>query len=130
MKRRTAREYALQALFQMELADTEAREAIDNVLAEKNEESDAFLEELVFGYDNNKEQIDSIIRQNLENWTLERMGNVDRAILRVAVCEMTQMEDIPVNVTMNEAIEIAKIYGDDESKGFINAVLSKIKGSL
>lgn len=130
MKRRTAREYALQALYQMEIAGTEADEAIESVLSEKNENRDPFLEELVYGYEKNKEQIDAMIRQNLENWTLERIGNIDRAILRMAVCEMMQMEDIPVNVTMNEAIEIAKIYGDDESKKFINAVLSKVKDSI
>src|SRR5699024_10084571 len=111
MKRRQAREYALQTLFQIDLTDIDVEEALANVLQESKEQSNEFLESLVFGYVNNSKQIDDMIQNNVENWTLERISNIDRAILRIAVCEMTQIEDIPDSVTINEAIEISKIYG-------------------
>lgn len=130
MKRREAREYAMKALFQIDLVDCDADFALQNIFDEEIIKSDSFLDELVYGYVNNRVEIDNLIVSNLANWKLERMGTVDRAILRVAVCEMTQMDDIPLNVTMNEAIEIAKVYGDDESKKFINAVLSKVKEAI
>ena len=68
-----------------------------------------------------------MIRDNLENWTLERLANIDRNLLRIAVYEMIHSEDVPVSVAMDEAIEIAKKFGDDQSSSFVNAVLSKIK---
>jgi transcription antitermination protein NusB len=130
MKRRTARERALQALYQIELAQIEPKQAIINVLEENNEKSSEFLEALVFGYTEHKEEIDGLIRKHLEKWTLERIGSIDRNILRVAVCEMKFIEEIPTTVSLNEAIEVAKVYGDDESKRFVNAVLEKVKASM
>lgn len=130
MKRRTARERALQALYQIDLAQIEPKEAIMNVLEENNEKGSEFLESLVFGYIEHKEEIDTIIRQNLAKWKLERIGSIDRNILRVAVCEMKFIEDVPTTVSLNEAIEVAKVYGDEESKRFINAVLEKVKASM
>jgi transcription antitermination protein NusB len=130
MKRRTARERALQALYQIEMAQIEPKQAIMNVLEENNEKGTEFLESLVFGYTEHKEEIDTIIRQHLEKWTLERIGSIDRNILRVAVCEMKYIDDVPTNVSLNEAIEVAKVYGDEESKRFVNAVLEKVKASM
>ncbi|QOR65423.1 transcription antitermination factor NusB [Cytobacillus suaedae] len=129
MKRRTARERALQALFQIDLSDNDPREVIRNVLME-GEESDPFLEQLVLGVVENKEEIDTILRANLEKWTLERVANVDRSLLRMAIFEMKHIEEIPVNVSMDEAIELAKTFGDDSSSRFINSILSKVKESL
>jgi N utilization substance protein B len=128
MNRRQAREKALQALFQLDINEQEPHTAITNVLEE--EESNAFLEELVFGTTSHQEEIDTLLKNNLENWTIDRIGNVDRAILRLAIYEMKYEASIPVNVTMNEAIELAKIFGDDDSSKFINSVLSKIKDHL
>jgi N utilization substance protein B len=128
MKRRTAREKAIQALFQLDLNEQEPRLAIQHVLEE--EETNEFLEELVFGTVEHQSEIDGLLRNNLENWSLERIGNVDRAILRMAVYEMKYETSIPTNVTMNEAIELAKVFGDDDSSKFINSVLSKVKGQL
>lgn len=128
MKRRTAREKALQALFQIDVSEAEPEIAIDHVL--NGEQKDAFLSDLVTGVVNNHEEIDRIITNHLEKWSLERLANVDRNLLRMAVFELKYCEDIPDNVVLNEAIEIAKIYGDDESSRFVNGVLSKIKASL
>lgn len=129
MKRRTARERALQALFQIDLSDNDPREVITNVLME-GEESDSFLEQLVLGVVENKEEIDTILRDNLEKWTLERVANVDRSLLRMAIFEMKYIDEIPVNVSMDEAIELAKTFGDDSSSRFINSILSKVKEAL
>ncbi|RLQ98279.1 transcription antitermination factor NusB [Falsibacillus albus] len=128
MKRRTAREKALQALFQMDANDIQADEAISNVLEDKP--NDEYLQKLVAGTIEHKSEIDQTIQKHLEKWKLGRLAKVDRNILRLGVFEMYYMEDLPKNVAINEAIEIAKTFGDDQSSKFINGVLSKIKDSL
>lgn len=128
MKRRTAREKALQSLFQIDVSDTEPNEAMQHAL--NGQESDAFFEQLVYGVLENKEKIDEMIKRHLVNWKLDRLANVDRAILRLSAYEMIFLEDIPVNVSMNEAIELAKQFGDDKSAKFVNGVLSNIKSDL
>ncbi|WP_456278336.1 transcription antitermination factor NusB [Bacillus sp. AK128] len=128
MNRRQAREKALQVLFQLDLNEQAPQAAIAHVLEE--EDTNSFLEELVFGTTSHQEDIDTILKSNLENWTIERIGNVDRAILRLAIYEMKHEPTIPMNVSMNEAIELAKVFGDDDSSKFINSVLSKVKDQL
>lgn len=124
MKRRHAREKAIQVLFQIDVTDTDPREALQHVLNEG--EGDEFLSELVFGTLENLEKIDAVIKENLVNWTFSRIGNVDRSVLRMATYEMVMREDIPVNVSLNEAVELAKLFGGEESGRFVNGVLSKI----
>ncbi|WP_071460084.1 transcription antitermination factor NusB [Bacillus massilinigeriensis] len=125
MKRRTAREKAMQALFQMDISKVEPRDAISHVL--DNEPQDAYLTNLVEGYVENQEKIDEEIKQHLEKWTMDRLANVDRNLLRLGAFElMFCKEDVPGNVVLDEAIEIAKIYGDEQSSRFVNGVLSKI----
>lgn len=125
MKRRKARELALQTLFQMDLSDANASDALQHVLEEADEREDLFLESIVTNFVTHQNEIDQKLSSNLESWTIDRLGNVDRNILRIALVEMNFLEDVPKSVTINEAIEIAKIYGDDDSSKFINAVLSK-----
>ncbi|MFK3958515.1 transcription antitermination factor NusB [Guptibacillus hwajinpoensis] len=124
MKRRHAREKAIQVLFQIDVTDTDPREALQHVLNEG--EGDEFLSELVFGTLENLEKIDEVIKENLVNWTFNRIGNVDRSVLRMASYEMVVRDDIPVNVSLNEAVELAKLFGGEESGRFVNGVLSKI----
>ncbi|MCY7572481.1 transcription antitermination factor NusB [Bacillus pumilus] len=128
MKRRTAREKALQTLFQIDVSNIDPKEAITHALDEQ--ESDPFFEELVFGVLEQKNKLDDMISQHLVNWKLDRIANVDRAILRLSVYEMVYQEDIPVSVSMNEAIELAKLFGDDKASKFVNGVLSNIKNDL
>ncbi|MCA1039184.1 transcription antitermination factor NusB [Bacillus infantis] len=128
MKRRTAREKALQALFQIDVSQADPSEAIDHVL--EGEEGDDYLTLLVTGVLENKEEIDNMIKQYLEKWKLERLATVDRNLLRQGVYELKYSKDVPANVVIDEAIEIAKIFGDDQSSRFINGVLSKVKDSL
>lgn len=124
MKRRRAREIAVQTLYQVDLAKSDWKEALQNTLDE--EQSDAFLEGLITGVQKNLEQIDHQLRQSLQHWKLERLSHVDRAILRLATYEIVCREDIPSQVAINEAVEVSKIYGTDESSKFINGVLSNI----
>ncbi|RSL32083.1 transcription antitermination factor NusB [Salibacterium salarium] len=125
MNRRIARLRAVQALFQIDLTGTTWKEALQNTL-EDDETADEFLEETVQGTLYYADTIDPIITKHLQHWTLERVGNVDRAIIREAVHEMLYMEDIPLHVSVNEAIEIAKAFGGEESGKFVNGVLSSI----
>lgn len=118
----------MQSLFQIDVSDIEPNEAMQHAL--DGQESDAFFEQLVYGVLENKEKIDEMIKRHLVNWKLDRLANVDRAILRLSAYEMIFLDDIPVNVSMNEAIELAKQFGDDKSAKFVNGVLSNIKSDL
>ncbi len=82
--------------------------------------------DLTKGVIENLAKIDSKLTVASENWSLSRMGRVDRAILRVAAYEILFLDDIPINVGINEAIEIAKRYGSDESANFVNGVLDRV----
>lgn len=129
MKRRTAREKALQALFQIDVSQAEPESAIDHVL--EGAPNDEYLSRLVSGVSQHKENIDTEIKKHLEKWTLERLATVDRNLLRIAVFELLYFrEEVPANVVLDEAIEIAKVYGDEQSSKFINGVLSKVKEQL
>ena len=129
MKRRTAREKALQALFQMDMNEMDPVEALQNVLEE--EQSDSYLELLVNGVYDNKEEIDKIIQDHLKHWKIERLARVDRNIIRVALYELLYNKDeVPHNIVLNEAVEISKRFGDEKSSKFVNGVLSKIVDTL
>ncbi len=128
MKRHEAREKALQALFQVDVGHIPPEEALQNVTGGK--EVDPFLRHLVIGVTEHQEEIDALLRANLEKWTLERVANVDRAILRMATYEMKYVDDVPVKVSLDEAVELAKKFGDTKSGSFVNGVLSKVKDAL
>lgn len=125
MNRRTAREKAVQSLFQIDVGRTDPAESITNVL-EENEQPDSFLTKLVKGTAEHVTEIDPLIEKQLKHWSMERISKVDRAILRIAVYELEFMEDIPQNVTLNEAVELAKRFGGEESRRFVNGILSNI----
>ena len=127
MKRRLAREKALQALFQIDMSGIEPAVALENVL-EEEEEADDFLRELVIGATANLQEIDKEIGKYLERWTIDRLAKVDLNILRIGAYEIMFNEKVPPNVVINEAVEIAKRFGDDKSGKFVNGILSKIKG--
>jgi len=124
MKRHEAREKAFQTLFQIDINDIEPVIAINNIL--ENEKNDAFLTYLVEGVINNKQSIDETISEHLENWSLSRLASVERTVLRIATFEILFAEDIPENVSINEAVELANKFGEEKSGKFVNGVLSKI----
>jgi len=85
-----------------------------------------FAERLVQGVLTHAETIDAIIRENAANWSLERMARTDRNILRMAIYELLHVDDVPGSVTINEAVELAKIYGDADSGRFVNGILGNV----
>ncbi|MCV68173.1 transcription antitermination factor NusB [Listeria monocytogenes] len=123
MKRREAREKALQALFQIELNEMSLDQAIKNIM---EDEQDDYMEKLVEGVLANKAEIDAIIEPNLDNWRIDRLSKVDLSLLRLSVYEIKYLDDVPNRVSLNESIEIAKIYSDEKSSKFINGVLANI----
>lgn len=124
MKRHSAREKAFQVLFQLGINDNNPDKALEEHL--ETEEVDAFLMSLVKGVTENKAALDDVISVNLENWTIDRIASVEKTILRIAVLEINYIDDIPTNVSINEAVELANMYGDEKSGKFVNGVLSKI----
>lgn len=125
MNRHQAREKAFQILFQLELNKQEIEEALKDISNEGASLQDPFLVKLAEGVTAKKEEIDTLISSNLENWSLDRVATAEKTILRIAAYEMTCMEDIPTNVSINEAVELANKYGDEKSGKFVNGVLSK-----
>jgi N utilization substance protein B len=129
MKRRKAREYALQILFQTDFTGKKSDgEALREFWSAKKENADVrkFTEDLVKGTLDKIEEIDAVIEKVTENWLLKRMAAVDRNILRFAAYEILYRKDIPAAVTINEALEIAKKYSSSESASFLNGVLDRL----
>lgn len=124
MKRRLAREKAFQSLFQIEVSDISVEEAMEHVL--EGEPSDDFLNEIVNGTVENKKEIEKFLTPYLEKWSFSRLANVERVVLQMAAYEWLYMDEVPKNVTLNEAIETAKIFGGEEAGRFVNGVLGKI----
>lgn len=131
MIRRIARELVLQSLFQIDFAQVDSTVALDAAIEERADKSAekarAYALDVLNGVLTNNEAIDTKISEYAIDWTLERMPAVDRNILRVAVYEMFfAPEKLVPNVAINEAVEIAKIYGTDDTPRFINGVLGKM----
>lgn len=129
MKRRKAREYALQIIFQIDFMEKKIdSEDLKEFWSDKKESKDVkeFTEELVRGTLSKIDEIDLMINRVAENWILERMAAVDRNILRFAAYELLYIKDIPSAVTINEAIEIAKKFSSTEAAPFINGILDRL----
>ncbi|NWL87399.1 MULTISPECIES: transcription antitermination factor NusB [unclassified Paenibacillus] len=138
MKRRLAREIAVQSLYHMEMNEVEAQEAVRMLIAEATGENESeveiknvdqaeeFVLELVNGTWSRKEEIDRVLSDYLKGWQISRLSKVDRQVLRLAVYEMVYREDVPGKVAVNEAIEVAKHFGTGESGKFVNGVLGKM----
>ena len=125
--RRKAREYALQMLYQYDISNDSAH-LIEGFWASKDvpENVKEFTNNIVEGVIKNLPLIDDKINQSARNWNIDRMAVVDRNILRIATYELLFINDIPVKVTINEAIEIAKRYGGEDSSSFVNGILDRI----
>jgi N utilization substance protein B len=126
--RRSSRELALRALYQIDVGGTSPAEATASVCdSERYSESAlSFARELVLGTSANLARIDDIIEENSRGWSLSRMASVDRNILRLAIFELLFLPDIPASVTVDEAVELAKKYSTAESGRFVNGVLGNI----
>jgi len=122
MKRHEAREKALQVLFQLDNTDLTVEEAKEHI---KGQPTNAFYEKIVNGTAEHLEEIDAVLTQNLEKWSLARLPKIERTVLRLAVYELLYMQETPKRVVLNEAIELCKTFGDEGSSKFVNGVLSK-----
>ena len=130
--RREGREAAIQFLYQRDLGGGAAVSDLQEFYAFRGLSPAArrFCEGLVSGLLGRTAEIDERIREHTQNYELDRLSAVDRNILRLAVHEMLHCDDIPPIVSINEAIDIAKKYGTEESGRFVNGVLDKIKATL
>jgi N utilization substance protein B len=136
--RRIARELALQALYKLDmLGEAAAPGALglfwDHFVPEgmsRGGESERFARELVAGVDAHRARIDELIGAAAQHWQLPRFSRVDLNVLRLATFELLERPEIPVAVTIDEAIEIARRYGSEESPAFVNGLLDHIAGVL
>ncbi|HEO64179.1 MAG TPA: transcription antitermination factor NusB, partial [Candidatus Omnitrophica bacterium] len=113
--------------YQIDIGGQPSLEATESVLKDENDsEVKKFSSRLIKETRKNIAQIDSIIEKHAFNWELERMAVIDRNVLRLGVYEVLYCESIPPRVTLNEAIELAKKYGDNDSGRFVNGILDKI----
>jgi transcription antitermination factor NusB len=131
-RRRRARELAVQALFHLEFSPGDPEEVF-TLLCENfafSGTSRAFARGLVTGVCDQKRNLDERIGRSSTNWRLERMSRVDRNILRLGVFELLFMEDIPPKVSIDEAVELAKKYGTEDSASFINGILDHVYNQL
>ncbi len=131
MSRRTAREKAFKMLFAIDIGDNTIEEASEIVMyLMKNESHKLFILSVVRGVLENLSKIDELINKYSDDWSVNRMASTDRNILRLAIYEILYCQDIPVSVSINEAVEIAKKYGNEQSYKFINGLLGAIAKDL
>jgi N utilization substance protein B len=130
--RRSGREAALQMLFQLEASGASAAQTIELFwrLFEADPEGRPYADELLRGVADNLSAIDERITSASHNWRLERMGRVDRNLLRMSTWELMAKKDVPRAVVIDEAVELAKTYGTEESSSFVNGVLDRIATDL
>ena len=128
MKRRLAREIALQVIYQWDVGKNDLENALTDRITEiePSKKITSFAQELARGTVSNIESIDQNIEKYLKEWTLERIASIDRNILRLALFELLFVEEIPDKVAINEALELTKIFSAPESVGFINGVLDNV----
>ena len=129
MSRKKARDNAFKCVYELEFGRDENLEKILNNCYEENDnkpDEKEYIKKVLKGVKENLEEIDEIILSKLKNWSLDRIAKIDLAILRLAVYEIKYMEDIPEKVSANEAVELAKTYGNNDSKSFVNGVIAKV----
>ena len=131
-KRRSSRELALKFLYQFELNGGDLDEQIKLFLERNSSQEDVanFMKELVISLIDKMEEIDEIIQKFSDHWILDRMTVIDRNILRMGACELLFNFSTPPKVVINEAIDIAKKYGNEDSPEFINGILDKVYNEI
>ncbi|MCX7951176.1 MAG: transcription antitermination factor NusB [Clostridiales bacterium] len=130
MSRKAARELVMKMIFQMDLSNSTSQEII-TMIEEENEikdleEQKEYIFDCIKGVETNKSKIDEYIEKYSKGWKINRIAKVDLAIMRLAIYEMLNREDVPNAVAIDEAIELAKRYGGDNSPAFINGILGNI----
>jgi N utilization substance protein B len=130
MNRTAIREHAFKLIYSLEIQKQEDKQEAIELYMESNELTDekakAYIEEAIFGIEKNKKEIVQLIETNLKSdWRIERISKVNLAILKLAIYELKYTE-VPFKVVINEAVELAKKYGEDASKNFVNGVLASV----
>ena len=140
--RRRARGFALQVLCAVDVRDVDVGSTLDDLVGGMSEgegqpregsptsEETTFARRLVEGVQGDRESIDAVIEKSSTNWRITRMPLVDRNILRLAVYELMQCEDIPGAVSINEAVELAKRFGGSDSRAFVNGIVDRVGREL
>lgn len=126
--RRKSREIAIQILYQLEINETDIDDAVSTYWDAYDPSPDLkeFSSHILKGVFRHRKEIDALISKTSNHWSLRRMPPVDRSILRAAIFEILYCPDIPIKVSIDEAIELAKKYGTEKSSAFINGILDKI----
>ena len=130
MNRTAIRESAFKLIYSLEIQKhNDLKEQIDVYFESENienKEAKEYIEDVVLGIENHKEEILGLIERNLKSdWKIDRISRIDLSILKLAIYEI-QYKDIPFKVVINEAVELAKKYGEDSSKNFVNGILASI----
>jgi N utilization substance protein B len=131
--RRKAREWAVQILFRCDVNPPDDLEAVFAEFWERNRASpvaSAFTERLVRGAWERRGESDAMLRSHAEHWDLERMGIVERSVMRMCLFEMLHCPDIPPVVSINEAVDLAKYYSTSEAGRFVNGLLDRVRSRL
>lgn len=132
MRRRIIREKVVQALYAHEMTHDPVDHIVEYVLRglENNPESHSFAKRLVIEAIKHRIDIDKVIQTKVANWDFERIALLDRVILRMAICELKYFKEIPPKVSMNEAIELAKLFSTEKSGQFVNGILDAVYDDL
>lgn len=132
VRRRIVREKVMQALYAHEIAKDPPEHVIKHILVglENNKDAHAFAEQLVISTITHSADIDKVIKAKVANWDFKRIALIDRLILRMAICELLYFKDIPPKVSMNEAIELAKLFSTERSGQFVNGILDAVLEDL
>lgn len=131
-KRRTIREKVLQVLYAHAISQEPITSVIDYILVDlKNKKYEFdFAKQLIYKVIQHQEELDEYIKSKVTNWEFNRIAIIDKILLRMGICELLFFEDIPPKVTINEAIEIAKLYSTEKSSKFINGVIDAVFDQL
>ena len=130
MTRHESRQEAFCLLFEKTFTDMDLQEIIEGATETRDLKVNAFTMQLARGTTEHQEEIDALIESKLKNWKLSRISKVSLSILRMAVYELKYLNDIPMNVTINDAVELAKQYANEDDYSFINGVLGSIAKDL
>ena len=132
MRRRIIREKVVQSLYAHEISGDPVEHVVRNGLVDLEDNKDAhkFAENLVCASIDHAGEIDEIIKAKVANWDFNRIAMLDRLILRMAICELMYFKDIPPKVSINEAIELAKLFSTEKSGQFVNGVLDAVVSDL
>ena len=129
MTRREARILAMQLIFEMEGQKDYSFDSVSSQNTAKGKQKE-YINDCLKYFTENRIEIDNLISSSLDKWTIDRISKTDLAVMRLAVTEMKWIDDVPAAVAINEAVELAKEYGTENSGTFVNGVLGKVKKAI